>query len=126
MSVGFYIFIAMVGFVVLLTLIGLVHMIRHNCRVHCSVQCCFSCKEEEKEDINLDYGTYYSADGERRDNIMEVSVVFPFFTKCSFFLTLQTLQFQARDRNSEYYDYDCMESNMDNIVRDNNSQYMNH
>ena len=126
MTVGFCIFIAMVGFVFILTLIGLVHMIRHNCRVHCSVQCCFSCKEEEKEDINLDYGTYYSADGERRDNIMEVSVVFPFFTKCSFFLTLQTLQFQARDRNSEYYDYDCMESNMDNIVRDNNSQYMNH
>ena len=76
MTTGLYIFIAMVGFVFLLTLIGLVHMIRHNCRVRCRHQCCFSCKEEEKEDINLDYGTYYSADGERRDNIMEVSVVF--------------------------------------------------
>ena len=81
MTVGFYIFIAMVGFVFILTLIGLVHMIRHNCRVQCSI----SCKEEEKEDINLDYGTYYSAEGERRDNIMEVSVVFLFYTtKCEF------------------------------------------
>ena len=72
-SIGFYIFIAMVCFVVILTIIGCVHMIRHNC--HCRVQCCFTCKEEEKEDINLDYGTYYSQDGERRDNIMEVSWV---------------------------------------------------
>ena len=70
-SIGFYIFIAMVCFVVILTIIGCVHMIRHNC--HCRVQCCFTCKEEEKEDVNLDYGTYYSQDGERRDNIMEVS-----------------------------------------------------
>ena len=70
-SIGFYIFIAMVCFVVILTIIGFVHMIRHNC--HCRVQCCFTCKEEEKEDVNLDYGTYYSQDGERRDNIMEVS-----------------------------------------------------
>ena len=125
MTIGLYIFIAMVCFVVLLTLIGLVHMIRHNCRVQCKVQCCFSCKEEEKEDINLDYGTYYSADGERRDNIMEVSVVFPFLYYLLIFVRLKTVQFQARDQNSEYYDYDYMESNMDNIVRDNNSQYIN-
>ena len=70
-SIGFYIFIAMVCFVVILTIIGFVHMVRHKC--HCRVQCCFTCKEEEKEDVNLDYGTYYSQDGERRDNIMEVS-----------------------------------------------------
>ena len=101
-------------------------MIRHNCRVQCRVQCCFSCKEEGKEDINLDYGTYYSADGEMRDNIMEVSVIFLSILKVLIFLTLRTIQFQARDRNSEYYDYDYMESNIDNIVRDNNSQYMNH
>ena len=121
MTVGFCIFIAMVGFVFILTLIGLVHMIRHNCRVQCSI----SCKEEEKEDINLDYGTYYSAYGERRDNIMEVSVVFPFLYYLLIFVRLKTVQFQARDQNSEYYDYDYMESNMGNIVRDNNSQYMN-
>ena len=46
-------------------------MIKNNC--HCRVQCCIICKEEEKEDINLDYGTYYSQEGERRENIMEVS-----------------------------------------------------
>ena len=72
-STGFYVFIAMMCFVVALTIVGVVHMIKHNC--HCRVQCCFTCKEEEKEDINLDYGTYYSQDGERRDNIIEVKVV---------------------------------------------------
>ena len=73
MTVGFYIFIAMMCFVVALTIVGFVHMIKHNC--HCRVQCCITCKEEEKEDINLDYGTYYSQDGERRENIMEVEIV---------------------------------------------------
>ena len=108
----------MVCFVVTLTIIGFANMIRHNC--HCQVQCCFTCKEEEKEDINLDYGTYYSQDGERRNNIMEVSrVLYVYFLS---YLS-QTNPTQARDENPEYDDYDYMESNMDNAVRDNNPQY---
>ena len=70
-STGLYVFIAMMCFVMALTIVGVEHMIKHNC--HCRVQCCITCKEEEKEDINLDYGTYYSQEGQRRDNIMEVS-----------------------------------------------------
>ena len=34
-----------------------------------------------------------------------------------------TMQTQARDENPEYDDYDYMESNMHNAVRDNNPQY---
>ena len=72
----------MICFVIILTIIGLGHMIRHNC--HCRVKCCFTCKEEEKGDINLDYGTYYSQDGERRDNIMEVS-----WELCGYFFPIE-------------------------------------
>ena len=31
---------------------------------------------------------------------------------------------QARDQNPEYDDYDYMESNMQNVVKDNNPKYM--
>ena len=34
------------------------------------------------------------------------------------------LQIQARDQNPEYDDYDYMESNLHNIVKDNNPQYV--
>ena len=36
------------------------------------VQCCITCKDEEKRDLNLDYGTYYYQDGGRRANVVEV------------------------------------------------------
>jgi len=68
MTIGFYIFIGMICFVVALTIGGLVYMCKTNC--HCQVQCC---KDLEKEDKNLDYGTYYYDDGERRTDVMEVS-----------------------------------------------------
>jgi len=52
-----------------------------------------------KEDINLDYGTYYYGDGERRTNVVEVN-----------------------DQNPEY-DSLYVEGNMDTMTEDNNSQY---
>jgi len=52
-----------------------------------------------KEDRNLDYGTYYYDDGERRTNVMEVN-----------------------DQNPEYDSF-YMESNMDTMAQDNNPQY---
>ena len=72
MTIGLYIFIGMICFVVGLTLGGIIYMLKTNCR-HCQVQCCFTCKDLEKEDRNLDYGTYYYDDGERRADVMEVS-----------------------------------------------------
>ena len=44
---------------------------------------------------------------------------------CIFFFQIIKLEIptQARDENPEYDDYDYMESNMDNAVRDNNPQY---
>jgi len=73
MTIGRYIFIGMICFVVALTIGGLVYMIKTNCR-HCQVRCCFTCKDIEKVDTNLDYGTYYYHDSdEKRTSVMEVS-----------------------------------------------------
>ena len=36
-------------------------------------KCCKCCVDMEKEDENLDYGTYYDDDGERRQDVMEVA-----------------------------------------------------
>jgi len=96
MTIGFYIFIGMVCFVAALTIGGLIFMIKTNC--HCQVQCCFTCKDAEivKEDRNLDYGTYYYDDGERRTDVVE---------------------------NPEY-DSLFVEGNMDTMAKENNPQYM--
>ena len=82
MTIGFYIFIGMLCFLAILGLIGLTQMIRNNCR--CPVQCCVTCKDLEKRDVNVDYGTYYFDSGERRYNIMEVSVL-PFHNSINFY-----------------------------------------
>ena len=63
----------MLCFVGAMTLVGLVIMISNNC--HFKVQSCITCKDEEKTDLNLDYGTYYYDDGERRTDVVEVSFV---------------------------------------------------
>ena len=72
-KIGWYIFIGMLCFVGAMTLVGLVIMIRNNW--HFKLQCCITCKEKEKTDLNLDYGTYYYDDGERRTDVVEVSSV---------------------------------------------------
>merc|ERR1712032_1759791 len=46
-------------------------MIRTNCEIRQKwCKCC--CVDLEKRDRNLDYGNYYYADGERRQDVMEV------------------------------------------------------
>ena len=42
--------------------------------MHCKLKrkCLSLCTSLEKEDTNLDYGTYYYADGDRRTDVMEV------------------------------------------------------
>ena len=65
----------MVCFVVFLTLVGLAAMIKNNCRPP-NVQCCYGCKDEEKQDINNDYGTYYSQDSRWQNTSIEVSLVY--------------------------------------------------
>jgi len=86
------------------TIFGLGYMIRTNCKIR--QKCCKCCVNLEKEDENLDYGTYYDADGERRQDVME-----------------NNLGNQATERNTQnvddenpqsnsfdydYYDYDYM------------------
>ena len=58
---------------VALTILGLGYMIRCEIRK----KCCKCCVDLEKEDRNLDYGTYYDHDGERRQDVMEVTSLFP-------------------------------------------------
>ena len=104
----------MLCFVGAMTLVGLVIMIRNNC--HCKVQCCITCKEDEKTDLNLDYGTYYYDDGERRTDVVEVSFI-------EIIILPLNLSTQARDHNPDYEDYDYTESDLHNVVTDNNPQY---
>ena len=58
-----------------LIVLGVVFMCR---RIKCKIRqkfckCCSSDMEMEKEDENVDYGAYYYADGERRQDVTEVS-----------------------------------------------------
>ena len=70
--IGFYFLISIP---VAFTLFGLGYMLRTNCKIR--EKCCKCCVDLEKEDRNLDYGTYYYDDGERRQDVMEVTLRFP-------------------------------------------------
>ena len=53
-------------------------------------KCCKCCAEVEKEDKNLDYGTYYYDAGERRQDVVEVA--FDSFLVLLFFLSFLDTQ----------------------------------
>ena len=61
----------MVSVPVSFTIFGLGYMIRTNCKIR--ERCCKCCIDLEKEDRNLDYGAYDYDDGERRQDVMEVT-----------------------------------------------------
>ena len=69
-SIGFLV-LALI--LVLLTIVGLIYMCR---RINCNLKekCCKCCVNLEKEDENPDYGTYYNDDGDRRLDVMEVTI----------------------------------------------------
>ena len=66
--IGYYVLISIP---ILMAIVGLFFMIRTNC--HLKEKCCKCCIDLEKKDDNLDYGTYYFADGDRRLDVMEVT-----------------------------------------------------
>ena len=67
------VYYALISIPVLMTLFGLVYMCRViNCNL--KEKCCKCCIDLEKKDDNLDYGTYYYADGDRRLDVMEVTL----------------------------------------------------
>ena len=68
-NIGYY---TLVSIPVAFTIFGLVYMIRTNCKIR--ERCCKCCVDLEKEDKNLDYGAYYYDDGERRQDVMEVTL----------------------------------------------------
>ena len=101
-SSGFNIFLGLAAIPVTFTLIGLAYM----CWQRCSVRCerCASCKDLEKRDVNDIYGTYArGCDGEGEYGDGDKVYV--------------------NHSNPEYQSYDYMESDLDNTMRDNNSQY---
>ena len=61
-------FYFLISIPVAFTIFGLIYMIRTNCKIR--QKCCVNL---EKEDENLDYGNYYYADGERRQDVVEVT-----------------------------------------------------
>ena len=69
-NIGYY---TLVSILVAFTIFGLIYMIRTNCKIR--ERCCKCCVDLEKEDKNLDYGigAYYYDDGERRQDVMEVT-----------------------------------------------------
>jgi len=101
-SSGFNIFLGLAAIPVTFTLIGLAYMCWQRCGVRC--ECCASCKDLEKRDVNDIYGTYArGCDGEGEYGDGDKVYV--------------------NHSNPEYQSYDYMESDLDNTMRDNNSQY---
>ena len=73
------VYYVLVSIPVAFTIFGLGYMCRTNCdnrKTFCELQqkCCKCCIDLEKVDKNLDYGAYYYADGERRQDVVEVTI----------------------------------------------------
>ena len=75
MDIKTIVYYTLLSIPVMFTIFGLVYMIRTNCALR--KKCCKCCVKLEKEDKNLDYGNYYYDDGERRQDVMEVTFGFP-------------------------------------------------
>ena len=70
-DIGTIVYYILISIPVMFTVFGLIYMCRTNCEVR--KNCCKCCVDIEKKDVNLDYGTYYDVEGERRLDVMEVS-----------------------------------------------------
>ena len=81
MEVETIVYYTLISIPVLFTIVGLVYMIRTNCVPAVREKCCNRCCVDlEKKDVNPDYGNYYYyADGERRQDVMEVTFDIIFF-----------------------------------------------
>ena len=67
------VYYTLISIPVLFTIVGLIYMCRViNCNL--KEKFCKCCVDLEKEDDNLDYGTYYYSDGDRRLDVMEVTL----------------------------------------------------
>ena len=144
---GFFIFIGLASIPVTFTLVGLIYL----CRTQFKRQrkCCSLCVSLEKKDDNPDYGTYYNPDGERWQDVMEVSLkintsptsqyqvkkavdlhIFTSFINTQFIKRAMKYDklykmIQVSDSNPVYGGslYDNMESNLGTRVHDNNPLY---
>ena len=77
------VYYTLISIPVLFTIVGLVYMIRTNCAPAVREKCCNCCVDLEKKDVNPDYGDYYYyADGERRQDVTEVTFYIPLSLLC--------------------------------------------
>ena len=86
------------------TLIGVVYMSWQRCHLLKKYFTCTCCKDLEKRDVNDIYGTYargWDGEGEYGDGD----------------------KVYVSNSNPEYQSYDYVETDLDNRVRDRNSQY---
>ena len=68
------VFYTLVSIPVAFTIFGIIYMFRTKSCDKIREKCCKCCFVDlEKEDTNMDYGNYYDADGERRQDVMEVA-----------------------------------------------------
>ena len=110
-DIGTIVYYILISIPVMFTIFGLIYMCRTNCEVR--KNCCKCCVDIEKKDVNLDYGTYYDVEGERRLDVMEVSyeiINWMLHQQGCLWqrLTLNIQNYtilclQARDENPEYY-----------------------
>ena len=75
---GTIVYYILIAIPIAFTIFGLIYMCRTNCEIRktcCEIRetCCPCCIDLEKTDVNLDYGDYYYQDGERRQDVMEVT-----------------------------------------------------
>ena len=78
MDLGTIVYYILISIPIAFTIFGLIYMCRTNCEIRktcCEIRetCCPCCIDLEKTDVNLDYGDYYYQDGERRQDVMEVT-----------------------------------------------------
>ena len=81
LDIGTIVYYILISIPVAFTIFGLIYMCRNNRikreirRTCCEIRksCCKCCIDLEKTDRNLDYGEYYYSDGERRQDVMEVT-----------------------------------------------------
>merc|ERR1711971_947631 len=99
-------FYFLIAIPVAFTIFGLGFMIRTNCKIR--QKCCKCCVDLEKEDQNLDYGTYYDADGERRQDVMENNLGNQATERNTQNVDDENPQSNTNSFDYDYYDYDYM------------------
>jgi len=111
-TIGYYILYFLISIPIAFTIFGLGYMIRTNCKIR--EKCCKCCSDLdmeiplEKEDRDLDYGTYYDTDGERIQDVMEVQDSNPAYESANTESNTGSAAIDRNPRSDQQDDYDYM------------------